>query len=101
MHNKAYLLGFIVLIFWVKCALSNECLTVLDDEKCYRIQEAGKTLANRLKESDKVVQETIYRSIDEGGKMIESAIVFLKNEIKSVRVTHTGTGKITNLLTYN
>lgn len=47
---------------------------------------------------DEIIQEMIYRSIEEGGQMLASAITFLKSELVNVKISSASTSKFAFLL---
>lgn len=57
------------------------------------MQKQGSELYKEILDLDVIVQETIFRSIEEGGKMLESAIVFLKRELAHVKISSAGSSK--------
>lgn len=61
---------------------------------CYNIQQTGQKVADNIASMDKLVQSTIYQSIEEGSKMLAAAITLLKKDIASVRVASAGTAPI-------
>ena len=78
------------------------CLSDTNDAaSCAAMQKQGNLLYEEILDIDEIVQETIFRSIEEGGKMLESAIVFLKTELANVKVSSTSSSKFSFMDLYH
>ena len=48
---------------------------------------------DQILDIDEIIQEMIYRSIQEGGQMLASAIAFLKKELVNVKISSANKSK--------
>ena len=53
------------------------------------MQKLGNAMYDGILDIDETIQEMIYRSIEEGGQMLDSAITFLKKELVNVKISST------------
>jgi len=99
--SKSMLLKIKALLFSaVLCTFSApliaaSCLTdVGDSAMCAEMQKQGNAMYDGILDIDEAIQEMIYRSIEEGGQMLDSAIKFLKKELVNVKISSTSTTPI-------
>ena len=70
------------------CNGQSPCLTESNNEKlCAEMQQLGSSLYDDMLDIDSNVQDAIYRSIEEGGKLLSSAVQFLKSELVNVKAS--------------
>ena len=92
--------ALLLCIFNANNAFASKCLAATGSaDLCYNVQEWGKQLGTDFMEIDNKVQDTIYRSIDEGSKMLKSAVEYLKGEVAGKKHTVLGTGR-KNVISY-
>ena len=66
-------------------------MDVGDSAMCAEMQKQGNAMYDGILDIDEAIQEMIYRSIEEGGQMLDSAIKFLKKELVNVKISSTST----------
>ncbi|XP_065062033.1 uncharacterized protein LOC135688903 [Rhopilema esculentum] len=82
---------FIAIAIWCileACNGQSPCLTESNNDKlCAEMQQLGSSLYDDMLDIDSNVQDAIYRSIEEGGKLLSSAVQFLKSELVNVKAS--------------
>jgi len=86
---------FCYLVHFSAPLIAASCLTdVGDSAMCAEMQKQGNAMYDGILDIDEAIQEMIYRSIEEGGQMLDSAIKFLKKELVNVKISSTSTTPI-------
>ncbi|XP_057290466.1 uncharacterized protein LOC130613157 [Hydractinia symbiolongicarpus] len=89
MEKYLVIFFFVFLSSWHIDATSS-CISVLNGEKCAQIQAAGQVIAKRIKQSDNIIQNALFRSIHESQLIVDASMKYLKTESLKVKVAHPG-----------